>query len=110
MNHHFVVMWDNTGLEYIGDITADEVKRSWSVLKGKPVGSALPNLNHMILRARYNPQRHYEIYQIEATDGITADDIRDMFESSPQMAADTIRQLGHCYFSDRVPEDRVVIR
>ena len=64
----------------------------------------------MILRARYNPQRHYEIYQVEATDGITADDIRDMFESSPQMAADTIRQLGHCYFSDRQQEDRVVIR
>ena len=75
MNHHFVVMWDNTGLEYIGDITADETNRSWSALKGKPVGSALPNLNHMILRARYNPQRHYEIYQVQATDGITADDI-----------------------------------
>ena len=103
-------MWDNTGLEYIGDITADEHNRTWSVLKGKPAATALPNLNHMILRARYNPQRHYEIYQIEATDGITADDIRDMFESSPQMAADTIRQLGHCYFSDREQEDRVVIR
>ena len=61
-------------------------------------------------RARFNPQRHYEIYQVSATDGITADDIRDMFESSPQMAADTIRQLGHCYFSDREQEDRVVIR
>ena len=110
MIHHFVVMWDNTGLEYIGDITADEHNRTWSVLKGKPASTALPNLNHMILRARYNPQRHYEIYQIEATDGITADDIRDMFKSSPQMAADTIRQLGHCYFSDREQEDRVVIR
>ena len=52
MNHHFVVMWDNTGLEYIGDITADEVNRSWSALKGKVVGRALPNLNHIMLRAR----------------------------------------------------------
>jgi len=24
MNHQFVVVWDNTGLEYIGDITLDE--------------------------------------------------------------------------------------
>jgi hypothetical protein len=110
MNHHFVVMWDNTGLEYIGDITEDEVQRSWGALKGRPVGSSLPNLNHMILRARYNPQRHYEIYQVQATDGITSDDIRDMFAASPQTAADTIRRLGHCYFSDRVQEDRVVIR
>jgi hypothetical protein len=106
----FVVVWDNTGLEYVGNVTEDEQRRVWGKLKGKPVGTALPNLNHMILRARYNPQRHYEIYQVEATDGITADDIRDMFAASPQTAADTIRRLGHCYFSDRVQEDRVVIR
>ena len=72
--------------------------------------ATVTNLNHLMLRARYNPQRHYEIYQVQATDGITADDIRDMFEASPQTAADTIRRLGHCYFSDRVQEDRVVIR
>ena len=110
MNHHFVVMWDCNGLEYVGDITEDEHRRTWSTLKGAPVGSSLPNLNHLMLRARYNPQRHYEIYQVEATDSITADDIRDMFTASPQTAADTIRRLGHCYFSDRVQEDRVVIR
>jgi len=94
----------------VGNVTEDEQRRAWGRLKGKPVGTALPNLNHMILRARYNPQRHYEIYQVEATDGITTDDIRDMFAASPQTAADTIRRLGHCYFSDRVQEDRVVIR
>jgi len=110
MNHHFVVMWDNTGLEYIGDITQDEVNRSWSALQGRPAGSSLPNLNHLILRARYNPQRHYEIYQVEATNGITADDIQEMFTANPQTAADTIRRLGHCYFSDREQQDRVVIR
>jgi hypothetical protein len=110
MNHHFVVMWNNTGLEYVGDITADEINRSWRALKGQSSGTALPNLNHMILRARYNPQRHYEIYQIEATDGITSDDIRDMFQASPQTAADTIRRLGHCLHSDREQENQVVIR
>jgi hypothetical protein len=106
----FVVVWDNTGLEYVGNVTEDEQRRAWGKLKGKPVGTGLPNLNHLILRARYNPQRHYEIYQIQATDGITSDDIRDMFETSPQTAADTIRRLGHCYFSDREQSNRVVIR
>lgn len=110
MNHDFVVMWDNTGLEYVGDITEDEHQRTWSALKGQPRGTSLPNLNHMMLRARFNPQRHYEIYQVQATDGITADDIRNMFESSPQTAADTIRRLGHCLYSDRVRGDSVVIR
>ena len=110
MNHHFVVMWDNTGLEYIGNITEDEHRRTWAALKGNPAGTALPNLNHLILRARYNSQRHYEIYQVQATDGITSDDIRNMFDASPQTAADTIRRLGHCYFSDREQSNRVVIR
>ena len=110
MNHQFVVVWDNTGLEYVGDVTADEGQRVWSALKGEPVKYTIPNLNHIILRARYNQHRHYEIYMVEATDGITAQDIRDMFESNPQMSADTIRKLGHRIYSDRADHDAVVIR
>jgi len=64
----------------------------------------------MKLRAQVNPQRHYEIYFCDAEAGITADDIRDMFETGPQMAADTIRKLGHCFYSDREQQDRVLIR
>jgi hypothetical protein len=106
----FAVVWDNLGLEYVGNVTEDEQRRVWGELNGKPVPSQLPNVNQLLLRARYNSQRHYEIYLVTATDGITTDDIRDMFEASPQTAADTIRRLGHCYFSNRVQEDRVVIR
>jgi hypothetical protein len=110
MNHNFLVMWCNEGLECVIDITEDEQQRAWAALKGKPPVSQLPNINHMILRARYNTQRHYEIYTVEATEGITADDIRDMFENSPQTAADTIRERGNCLHSDRVKDDRVLIR
>jgi hypothetical protein len=110
MDHQFVVVWDNTGLEYIGDITLDEQQRTWAALKGEPLKYTLPNLNHLMLRARYNTQRHYEIYIVTATDGITAEDIQKMFEANPQMSADTIRRIGQCVHSDRVQEDRVVIR
>ena len=110
MNHQFVVVWDNTGLEYIGDITLDEQQRTWSALKGEPLKYTIPNLGHPMLRARYNTQRHYEIYIVTATDGITAEDIREMFEANPQMSADTIRRLGQCVHSDRMQEDRVLIR
>lgn len=111
MNHQFVIMWDCHGLEYIGDITADEQRVMWETLQGKESPRrALANPYHLRLRAQYNSQRHYEIYFVEATDGITADDIRDMFEASPQMAADTIRRLGTVFYSDRAREDRVVIR
>ena len=110
MNHQFLIMWCNEGLECCIDITADEQRRMWQQLKGEPVSEkAIPNLNHIMLRARVNSQRHYEIYSVEATDGITAEDIREMFEASPQTAADTIRRLGHCLHSDRAQKNRVLI-
>jgi predicted RNA-binding protein (virulence factor B family) len=110
MNHQFLIMWDQLGLECCIDVTEDQQRRMWQKLKGEQVSeSAVPNYNHLLLRARVNSQRHYEIYTCEATDGITAEDIRAMFEASPQTAADTIRRLGHCMHSDRATNDRVVI-
>ena len=102
MNHQFLIMWCNEGLECCIDITADEQKRMWQQLKGEPVSEkAIPNLNHIMLRARVNSQRHYEVYTCEATDGITAEDSREMFNNLPNEAAKTIRRLGHCMHRDR---------
>lgn len=110
MSHQFLVVWDQLGLECCIDVTEDQQRRMWESLQGKHVSdSRIPNINHIMLRARFNSQRHYEIYTVEATDGITAEDIRDMFEASPQTAADTIRRLGHCIHSDRAERDRVLI-
>ena len=110
MSHQFLVVWDNLGLEFCVDVTEDQQRRMWQQLKGERVSeSRIPNINHILLRARFNSQRHYEIYTVEATDGITAEDIRNMFEASPQTAADTIRRLGHCMHSDRATKDRVLI-
>ena len=107
-NGIFAIMWDYTGLEACVRVP-DPADTTFALLKGdKP--PELPNINHWQLRARYNTQRHYEIYIITATPGIDEDDIRDMFENSPQSAADTIRRIGHCYYSDRANEDRIVIR
>lgn len=110
MNHQFLIMWDCHGLEYLVDITADNQRRMWETLRGELASeSALPNLSHLMLRARYNSQRHYEIYVVEAQEGITADDIREMFENAPQQAADTIRRLGECLYSDRANQEKVKI-
>ena len=110
MSHQFLVVWDQLGLECCIDVTEDQQRRMWESLQGKHVSdSRIPNINHIMLRARFNSQRHYEIYTVQATDGITAEDIREMFEASPQTAADTIRRLGHCIHSDRAERDRVLI-
>jgi hypothetical protein len=108
MNHQYAIMWDCHGLEAVQKVP-DPADTTFAILAKKPLPQ-LPNLMHWQLRARANSQRHYEIYIVNVTDGITEDDIRDMFEASPQMAADTIRRLGTVFHSDRAQEDRVVIR
>ena len=100
MDHVFLVMWCSEGLEFIYDLTKHERKAIMASLKGEPQPS-IPNLNHLVLRAKYNTQRHYEIYTVSATEGITEDDLKALFDESPQYAADLIRQRGHKIYSDR---------
>ena len=103
----FAVMWDQTGLEAVQKVP-NPADITFALLKGAEPPT-LPALMHWQLRARYNSQRHYEIYLITATPGISEDDIRDMFEASPQTAADTIRRIGQKYYSDRREPSRIAI-
>ena len=109
MDHQFVVMWDNTGLEFVGDWTDYSQDKMWATLQGKKSEKTFVNLMHLELRARYNSQRHYEIYIVNAVEGITADDIREMFDADPQSAANLIRERGHKFYSDRVESSKVKI-
>ena len=110
MNHQFVIMWDCNGLEYIGDITADDQRMIVETLQGNnSPRRALANPHHLRLRAQFNPQRHYEIYFVTATSGITEADIRDMFEADPQTAADTIRELGTVFYSERATQKAAIV-
>lgn len=104
----FAIMWDCRGLEAVQRIP-DPADTTFALLKGAEPPK-LPNIMHWQLRARYNSQRHYEIWIITATAGIDEADIKEMFENDPQGAADTIRRIGQCYHSDRASQDRVVIR
>ena len=107
-NQLFVVMWDCHGLEALARVP-DPADTTFALLQSKKAPE-LPNIMHWKLRAQANSQRHYEIYTFSVESGIGADDIREMFEANPQMAADTIRRIGHQIYSDRAKEDRVVIR
>jgi hypothetical protein len=104
----FAIMWDCHGLEVV-EAVPEPADTTFALLMGVEPPRT-PNILHWQLRARYNSQRHYEIYIITATPGIDCDDIRSMFEANPQTAADTIRRIGHKFYSDRSQEDRVVIR
>ncbi len=102
----FAIMWDCNGLEAVVRVP-NPADRTFALLKGAELPRP-PNIMHWELRARYNSQRHYEIYIITADSGITEDDIRDMFEADPQSAADTIRRIGEKYYSDRATKEKLI--
>lgn len=105
MSDTIALMWDCDGLEAAERIDDFDKKRVWAVLKGEdPNKVRVTNLMHWKLRAQANSQRHYEIYIISVEESITVDDIRAAFEDAPQQMADTVRRIGHKFYSDRITQ------
>lgn len=105
-NGQFAIMWDCYGLEAVARVP-DPADKTFALLKGVEP-PAMPNINMWALRARFNPQRNYEIYLITAVPGIAEDDIRAMFEADPQGSAETIRRIGNKFVSYRETAERVI--
>jgi hypothetical protein len=112
----FIAMWDMTGLECLINVTAIEKEHEkWEkenlfrILKNqiKEVKPANVPLDMMILRARVNSQRHYEIYTFESE--LSEKYIKETFSSDPQVIVDAIRDVGHELYSDRVLKKTQVI-
>ena len=103
----FAIMWDCHGLEAVEKVPGP-ADTTFAILANKPLPQ-MPKIMHWQLRARYNSQRHYEIYIITAAAGIDENDIRAMFEANPQTAADTIRRIGEKFHSDRLESNRIAI-
>lgn len=113
MSTIYLLSWDMYGLESCVNVTSIEQERILNILADKPVknGNNM-SLNALILRAKFNPQRHYEIYMIEVDDSIIENDIVDMFKYTPQYAAELIRSRGQKIYSDRITnaeKDSIVI-
>lgn len=104
----WVLSWDQTGLESV--ILAYDPQWLMDSLTTGKTPSIDSTVNAMMLRARFNTQRHYEIYAINFDYEMTADDIREYFDESPQAFVDLIRERGHKMYSDRQQEDKILIR
>lgn len=104
----FLLMWDCYGLETIADYTEYSEAKTWAALQDKTCDAKFPSLNSLMMRARYNSQRNYEIYAVEAVDGITKEDLVNLFNENPQYAAEIIRERGYKIYSDRATTDRVI--
>lgn len=105
----YIFAWDQTGIDSIVPITQYEEwdkKNTWNVLVDQPVerNPLMSIVQSLILRARYNSHRHYEIYSIDCAFGIDEKEWRKIWEESPQATTDLIRERGQKIYSDR--EDR----
>jgi len=110
----YLVYWSSEGLESvtpIGQYEQIDIDNTFRILKDEdPMRNPVNTLvQTMILRARYNSHRHYELYAITAADGITGPYIEIMFYFAQNEAAKTIRGIGIKLYSDRAVKNRVVI-
>ena len=107
--HTFIVVWDMTGLEAVIDadkLISEDVMNALKGDKGSALGRTMFVLTQ---RARANCHRHYEIYSIKTTADVDEEAIQDMFETSPQIAAELMRERGTKIYSDRMPKKVQVI-
>ena len=117
MSHTYLLSWDCLGLEACINISDIEKETMWESLKdvGSGIGTGWPQsvgsiVNMLQLRARYNNQRFYEIYTIDTEDGVSADDLKALFENDPQGSAELIRERGRKLYSDRQNDRTIKIR
>ena len=112
----FVAMWDMTGLECLINVTKiDKEHEQWEkenifrILKDQDPSTKPKHvpLEMMIMRARVNSQRCYEIYAFDSE--LSEEDIRETFEDSPQVIVDAIRNIGYKFYSDRADKKQQVI-
>ena len=101
-------MWDCNGLECLFDITNMDHDKFMSDLKGEDFKTPF-NLTTLMLRARYNSQRSYEIYTFGTDPEISYEEIELMFEHDPQTIVNAIRKSGNKLYSDYTPATKKAI-
>jgi len=113
---HYLAMWDMLGLESLHDVDLHmdkynewEKQKVVAILKeeripSQPIG--IP-LQMMLLRAKVNSQRMYEIYEFNST--MAYDELKEVFEIDPQPIVEWIRSNGKKVYSDYLKQDRKLI-
>ena len=113
---HYLAMWDCNGLESLYDVDLHMNRyNEWEKLKvvGILKEEKLPDnppaipLQLMLLRARVNSQRAYEIYEFNST--LWYDELKEAFMDDPQPIVEWIRENGKKVYSDYVKQNRKMI-
>ena len=110
----FIFSWCNEGIESIIPITQYEhwdKQNLMNMLAEKPTQrNPLDTIvRNLLLRARFNSQRHYEIYAIDCDKDLDEQFWREQWEENPQFTAELVRERGHKLFSDRATKNAVIV-
>jgi len=111
----FIFSWDQHGIESIIPITQYEhwdKQNLMNMLGDKPTQRNPLNeiVRNLIIRARVNSQRHYEIYAIDCSPELDEEFWQKQWQEYPQETAELIRELGHKLHSDRrTSRDKILI-
>lgn len=109
----FIFSWDCYGVEAIIPITQYEQMDKRNLLnilaerkkEHNPINGIIFNLT---MRARFNPQRNYEIYAIDCSEDLDEAFWRKKWNEDPQFCAELIREKGLKIHSDRETKSRVI--
>ena len=116
MTKHYLAVWDCNGLESLHDVGYHMKKyNEWekqkviSILKEERIPDqprGVP-LQMLILRAKFNSQRAYEIYEFNST--LKYKELTEAFNDNPQPIVEWIRENGKQVYSDYVKQERKLI-
>ena len=109
----YIFSWDQQGIEAIVPISQYEHHDKQNLIRmlsdkpaeRNPLDSIVRGL---LLRAKFNSQRHYEIYAIDCTEGMDDKFWKEQWDEYPQETAELIRERGHKLYSDRATNKPVI--
>jgi len=110
----FIFSWDQYGIESVVPITEYEHHEKHNLMRilkdEKPKRNPLNMIvKSLILRARYNPQRHYEIYAVDCHPDLDEAFWLEQWKQYPQETAELIRDRGHKLYSDRRTNNQEIL-
>ena len=110
----FIFAWDQHGIESIIPITKYEDQDKQNLVRllkeeatqRNPLDSIIRNL---VVRARVNSQRHYEIYAVDCYLDLDEAFWKEEWKNHPQETAELIRKRGQRIYSDRASNYKEIL-
>jgi len=93
-------MWDERGFETLKDCTSWERETFLNTIAGRDLTPAPVNLQAMMMRARFNPQRAYEIWTFNTVEELDEEALWEIANEHPQALVDMIRRNGKQLYSN----------